>query len=587
MRKTVVIPTYWSRKNGEDWREGDIVYDHPTGVDEEGTLGNTLESMKILNQRDFKLVILVCPTAPDVEAEAEKQVRRIVAKVDLNAETYIFTFGDLRKMAERYREGGATEGMLSMLTLNGYANVRNICLLAGVILTSEAVILIDDDEIFEMSDFMEQAVEFLGKRIYGDVVHGVAGYYLNKHDQYYDDVVAEPWMTHWDRFGCKARAFDKIIGCSPRIKRTPFAFGGAMVLHQDLFECVPFDPLITRGEDIDYLINAKMYGFSFFLDNTLSIKHLPVPKKHPQWKRLREDIYRFVYERAKITSQYDTGSMVMVTAEDFDPYPGEFLREDLDEKIYKSNMMLSMHYISEGDAEGSQEALRNIYISRNEATPSYDVFTRYRKVQKNWEAVVRFAHDNRYELRKIMEGHNLSGMDIVRDSKFRRSMTPLEIERVIRKSPLAEGLTKEDMNALRDISTVNTYYENEKVFSAGDYIRSVSIILKGRIALYANQEDRGKGVVAYLSAGDLLGESGVFYETYSLDGVALEFTELLSFHRKELRDLIGSNTSLGVKLLSLLLRGSSTKLRSANERLKEERSGKSVAESDFGLAIPD
>ena len=62
-----------------------------------------------------------------------------------------------------------------------------------------------------------------------------------------------------------------------------------MILHRELFECVPFDPLVTRGEDVDYLINSRMFGFSFFLDNTLSIKHLPQPKSHPQWKRLRED----------------------------------------------------------------------------------------------------------------------------------------------------------------------------------------------------------------------------------------------------------------------------------------------------------
>lgn len=33
MRKTMVIPTYWCRRTGEAWREGDAVYDHPTPVD--------------------------------------------------------------------------------------------------------------------------------------------------------------------------------------------------------------------------------------------------------------------------------------------------------------------------------------------------------------------------------------------------------------------------------------------------------------------------------------------------------------------------------------------------------------------------
>ena len=61
MRKTMIIPTYWCRRTGELWREGDAVYDHPTPVDQEGTLERTLLSMKQFHEKDFKLVILICP----------------------------------------------------------------------------------------------------------------------------------------------------------------------------------------------------------------------------------------------------------------------------------------------------------------------------------------------------------------------------------------------------------------------------------------------------------------------------------------------------------------------------------------------
>ena len=68
MRKTMIIPTYWCRKTGDPWQEGDAVYDHPTPVDQEGTLERTLVSMKQFHEKDFKLVILICPTTPEVEA---------------------------------------------------------------------------------------------------------------------------------------------------------------------------------------------------------------------------------------------------------------------------------------------------------------------------------------------------------------------------------------------------------------------------------------------------------------------------------------------------------------------------------------
>lgn len=89
MRKTMIIPTYWCRRTGELWQEGDAVYDHPTPVDQEGTLERTLLSMKQFHEKDFKLVILICPTTPEVEEKAYGQVLRIVRRAQLNAETYL------------------------------------------------------------------------------------------------------------------------------------------------------------------------------------------------------------------------------------------------------------------------------------------------------------------------------------------------------------------------------------------------------------------------------------------------------------------------------------------------------------------
>ena len=45
--------------------------------------------MKQLREKDFKLVILICPTTPEVESDAYEQVLRIVRRAQLNAETYL------------------------------------------------------------------------------------------------------------------------------------------------------------------------------------------------------------------------------------------------------------------------------------------------------------------------------------------------------------------------------------------------------------------------------------------------------------------------------------------------------------------
>ena len=155
MQTVVVIPTYWGRKKEIGFQEGDIVYDHATAIDEEGTLGRTLESMKILKKKDFKLVILICPTNNEVEQEAEKKVRKIVRGVKLDVETYLFTRKTLKKIKKFARNSKLKENVLCLLSLQGYANVRNMCIFSSHILNSDITVLIDDDEVIENPDFME------------------------------------------------------------------------------------------------------------------------------------------------------------------------------------------------------------------------------------------------------------------------------------------------------------------------------------------------------------------------------------------------------------------------------------------------
>ena len=187
------------------------------------------------------------------------------------------------------------------------------------------------------------------------------------------------------------RGFREIIGKEPRLKKTPFVFGGNMVIHKKLFTKVPFDPDVTRGEDIDYLMNAKMFGYEFYLDNKLAIKHLPPPKPHPTWRRIREDILRFFYEREKIRKQREISGMRKIKAEEFDPYPGIFLKEDLEEKVAKASEILATEYLTEGKTEDAKESLNNIKIAIESASPSKNPFENLLKVQKDWEELMKIS----------------------------------------------------------------------------------------------------------------------------------------------------------------------------------------------------
>jgi len=186
------------------------------------------------------------------------------------------------------------------------------------------------------------------------------------------------------------RAFRKVIGKSPRLKETPFVFGGNMVIHRDIFISVPFYPSVPRGEDMNFLISAKMSGFTFFLDNELHIKHDPPPKSHPHWRRVREDVFRFVFERSKLKAQEPTPNMVKVTPEELDPYPGEFLKDDLEERIFYLNQMLAVDYLVQGDQKGALECMNNIHLAKTQAVPERDPFQNFLKLQLLWKNLMDY-----------------------------------------------------------------------------------------------------------------------------------------------------------------------------------------------------
>jgi hypothetical protein len=405
MKVTMAIPSYWGRPKDVGWQEGDAVYDHPTPLDEDGTLRRALQSLSILDNKDFNLVVLAAATADEVREAVEAKVSNIVREVGADLEILVFSHSHLARIHESLEAKGMG-ALTTLLELRGYSNIRNLCVLLPLILGSDVAILIDDDEIFEDPSFMDKALEFIGRDIEGRRVLAVAGYYVNPDGDYLLNREVFPWMTEWNKIDSMNRAFKAVIGTEPRLQETPFVFGGNMVVHRDLFTEVPFDPAITRGEDIDFLINARMFGHAFYLDNQLSIKHDAPQKTHPRWKQVREDIYRFVFEKAKLDAQEGVRGMSKVRAEDLDPYPGEFLSEDLQERIFRSNHMLAMEYLMEGDHEAARECMRTIYLAAYDAPPTSNPFEDLLALQMSWKEITAFLLDetNARELRRQVWG---------------------------------------------------------------------------------------------------------------------------------------------------------------------------------------
>jgi len=160
-----------------------------------------------------------------------------------------------------------------------------------------------------------------------------------------------------------------VMGQEAALVESPVAYGGDMVFHRELFTRVSFDPWITRGEDIDYLINARFQGHSFWFDKELLITHLPpAAYQSSPYTKLSEDVIRFIYEHEKLRQANADPAQ-------FDPYPGRFLRDDVEAQALAA---LQQAATAAGVARlGSpEEIVAQARRRAQEAPPRYSAFAR-------------------------------------------------------------------------------------------------------------------------------------------------------------------------------------------------------------------
>ena len=382
---TMVIPTYWGRSGQDLIASEKKVFDHPTPLDQEGTLGRLLDSLSIFDDFSGRVVIVTVANDPLIAPEVRERVDEIIAPYRDRFQISNFSRATLDRLLPVLAGKGLSDGPLSLLNLDNYSAVRNMCSLAGILNNSPATIFIDDDEVFIDPLFLEKVSHHIQGDHNGEPIRALAGYYLQP-DTWRLDVSRVPsWRArYWNNAQAMNEAFEKTIGADPRLKITPFVFGGNMTLTLDTLKATPFDPKMTRGEDIDFLINLRIQGVNFYLDRELSIKHLPPGSARPAWKKVREDILRFLYEQKKVNDH-------QLPLDDLQPYPARFLEPDLEERIVKTNELLKDEYEREHDEQGVAECEENIRLARENPFRDFDTRAWLNQLTADWRQLTAAA----------------------------------------------------------------------------------------------------------------------------------------------------------------------------------------------------
>ncbi|MCH3917871.1 MAG: glycosyltransferase family 2 protein [Spirochaetia bacterium] len=320
------IPTYWSTEELQSWK----TFDHPFPITEDGTLCRTLANLRDIGYAD-PILLLPVPSHPKIV----DKVLGLSNGYDLDLT--VFTSDDLDSLRLSFDKAGAKEDGALLLDSTTYGGVRNIGLAYAGMHGFDQIIMIDDDECIA-PDYQQKALRYLGEEKDGQQVLGKTGCVVDGQGRKIYDGQAADWLAQWPKDALFNKEVGSFLDAPESLSLCTLGFGGNMVIDRRLFTKVPFDPLGTRGEDDDYLLNCRYCGHDFFFDKDLLLTHLPPARSGNYWSRQRQDIIRFLYTREKLRA-FGTSREVI----------GEFQRyftdDDLERKAVCSSIDAATHFL--------------------------------------------------------------------------------------------------------------------------------------------------------------------------------------------------------------------------------------------------
>jgi hypothetical protein len=368
MKKAIIIPSYLPIKKGTN------VSKLP-GIQ---LLQRAIESLEILEDRNFVLVLPFCLDIKEgdfsrVLSDTDEKVREVIKGFIGTIPTVIFTWKNLLDFG-RYIEEDRFKNLYPHLDVCDYPKIRNSGLIVAQLLGVDAIIFMDNDEVVKDPQFLSVAEEFLDQVHDGVRVNGKAGFYIEPDGSILLKETNPWWRFSWNKISLMNRVFQRIIDSKSRLVRSPIILGGNLTIHKALFQKVPFDPFIPRGEDIDYGINAEIFGFHLLFDRDQVLHHLhPERGKAFLLGELKGDIQRFLYERAMVRGHPEIH---------LDPYPGYFLKGDFRLKGILTLVLFALDRLFHLDFEGLGFIVRELGSVFEEPE---DVPGRYFRFKEEWE----------------------------------------------------------------------------------------------------------------------------------------------------------------------------------------------------------
>lgn len=334
MNPVIVIPSYWDRsaRPGPLGERG--VYDYTTPIDKPlPELEVCLSSLEHVSGVLRVIVLVVAPQ--DCEEAARARVNSICR-----------AHADLNPLVIGAREASHVERAVSRMahhvagetvSLRGYGAIRNMGLAVAAILGHDVVVFLDDDEVALGEDYLTKAVWGLGSLTRQNLqVLVKSGFFIDELGSPY----AEPSGAWSEKYWSKAADFNRVMEraqtSASRITRSNHLCGGCCALHAAAFSKAPFDPYITRGEDLDYVLNVRAMGMDVWFDNEWCVQSQPPEEMAGAPSLFMQDVHRWLYEYRKLDAMNARRDLHTITPESLMPYPAPWLSSGVRRRVFRT-----------------------------------------------------------------------------------------------------------------------------------------------------------------------------------------------------------------------------------------------------------
>jgi hypothetical protein len=209
-----------------------------------------------------------------------------------------------------------------------------------------------------------------------------SGFYTDRKGNWKSKATHAWYNRYWEQGELFNKWITKAMGAS-RLSRSNVLSGGLMAIHREAYRRVSFDPWIPRGEDLDYLLNIRMYGGGVWFDNKWSVQHLP-PTERNEAQRFKQDIYRWIYEHRKLEFSKTQIDLLRIQPHSLDPYPGPFLENSITTRVFVTALLRTI-----GRAKDRQGYFKAAQAARREAKAYAEMFcAKYFEFQLGWAQIL-------------------------------------------------------------------------------------------------------------------------------------------------------------------------------------------------------